>query len=82
MGHSMYRKSNYKKLTILGLNRCKNNNITSFTHMGTVDIDDLISIFDAAETNSFTPKPVPMVYLVDVSIQRPLVEEHILDLPF
>ena len=47
--------------------------------MSNVDID--IGIFDLepAEPDTFTTEPIPMMNLVDVTVEGPLVKHHVLN---
>lgn len=52
------------------------------THMCAVNINQAVSHLNLTQTNTFATKPVTMMNFVDITIQRPLVKENILNYPF
>lgn len=50
--------------------------------MSAVDIYKSVIVLYPAQANTFPSEPIPMMDFVNVSVQRPLVEENIFYWPF
>lgn len=45
--------------------------------MSHIEIDDMILHFDLAQSNAFASIPISMLYLLHISIDRPMMEESL-----